>query len=259
MLELIAEITFFITSSWVRPSSRALARSTSITYSGIVDPLHDAGVDDAVHVHDRLSGCSPRSGGTASGLCPMTWMLIGVVRPSLSAVLTSPPASNANSRSKNRGSSCKHLSQPTNVVLRGALVVRGELNLHQGIHRSGIGREGRGPAGPNADLADQQLQIVADGLLDRRLPRRRLAASVAVSREPLRARTKISKAPESTSGKNSRRKWLPSPSSKTDQQHHRDDDRQQPMHASTQSSLRPYQRDRIVDELLPPREKSPLR
>ena len=34
MLELKAATTFFITSSWVRPRSAALARSTSMTYSG---------------------------------------------------------------------------------------------------------------------------------------------------------------------------------------------------------------------------------
>ena len=80
---------------------------------------------------------------------------------------TRPPASKAKSMSRNRGSLATPGADQVHVLLRRLGPVLRELDLDDGVHRAGVGGVGGRPVGVDADLGDDQLQVVlGDRLLD---------------------------------------------------------------------------------------------
>ena len=97
------------------------------------------------------------------------------------------------------------LAENADVVLRRAAPILRELDLHDGIHGAGVDRVGRGPIGRQADLGDDQLQVLwRNRLLDEVLDLRDHFFRLFDARAARGAGGDL-ESPESTSGKKSRR------------------------------------------------------
>ena len=108
------------------------------------------------------------------------------------------------------------LGQPVaellDVFLGRVLALVLELDLDDRVHRPGVGGVGGRQVGDHAQLGDDDLQVLADRLADELLDLGDLLLGLLDPRAAGCAGVDLEGA-ESTSGKNSRRSWLPRPTS----------------------------------------------